>query len=80
MDRIIRASEFSQYAYCARAWWLGAVEGIQPTNIHDLEAGSLMHTQHGRTVAAAGWAQRAAIGLLLIGLALAIVWFAGGTG
>lgn len=68
----------SQYAYCAKAWWLGAIEGVKPTNVHDLEAGSLMHTQHGRAVAVAGWAQRAAIGLMLIGIALAVIWFAGG--
>ena len=79
-DRIIRASELSQYAYCAKAWWLGAVEGVRPANVHELEAGSLMHARHGRTVQIAAWAQRVAIGLLLAGVALAIIWFAGGTG
>lgn len=76
-DRIIRASELSQYAYCARAWWLGTIEGVQPANVQELEAGSLAHARHGRTVILAGRAQRAAIVLLLIGLALAILWFTG---
>ena len=77
-DRIIRASEIGQYLYCARAWWLGAIEGVQPANVRELEAGTWTHARHGQTVIVAGWAQRAAIGLLLVGLALAIVWFAGG--
>jgi len=79
-DRIIRASEIGQYVYCAKAWWLGAIDGVRPANLRALEAGSLAHARHGRTVIVAGWAQRAAIGLLLIGVALAIVWFAGELG
>lgn len=78
MDRIIRASEINQYVYCAKAWWLGAIEGVEPTNVRELEAGSLMHAQHGQVVRIAGWAQRAAIGLMLIGIVLAIAWFAAG--
>jgi len=77
-ERIIRASEINQYVYCAKAWWLGAIEGVKPTNIRELESGSLAHARHGRTVIVAGWAQRAAIGFLLIGAVFAIIWFAGG--
>ena len=79
-DRIIRASEINQYVYCAKAWWLGAIEGTEPTNIREMEFGSLAHARHGRAVAVAGWAQRLAVGLLLIGAVLAIAWFAGGAG
>ena len=79
-DRVIRASELSQYAYCAKAWWLGAVEGVRSANVHELESGSLIHTQHGRAVQIAGWARRVAIGLLLAGVALAMIWFAGAPG
>jgi hypothetical protein len=79
-ERIIRASELSQYVYCAKAWWLGAIDGVKPANIHELEAGSLMHARHGQTVLLAGWAQRAAVGLLVAGVVLAIIWFAGGAG
>ena len=77
-ERIIRASEIDQYLYCAKAWWLGAIEGVQPSNVRELEAGTWAHARHGRTVVFAGLAQRAALGLLLIGLVLAIAWFAGG--
>ena len=79
-DRIIRASELSQYVYCAKAWWLGTIEGVRPANVTELEAGSRMHAQHGRTVVLAGWMQRAAIGLLLMGAVLAIIWFTSGPG
>jgi hypothetical protein len=77
-DRIIRASEIGQYVFCAKAWWLGAIEGVEPSNARELEAGTWAHARHGRTVAVTGLAQRAGLGLLLIGLVLAIVWFAGG--
>ncbi|HLF25241.1 MAG TPA: hypothetical protein VJG32_02800 [Anaerolineae bacterium] len=78
-DRILRASEVGQYLYCAKAWWLGAINGVKPTNIRELESGTQAHVRHGRTVSIASLAQRAAIGLLLIGLVLAVIWFAGGT-
>ncbi len=77
-DRIIRASEINQYVYCAKAWWLGAIEGVPPANVRALEAGRLAHARHGRVVIVAGWAQRAAIGLLAIGVTLAVIWFAAG--
>ncbi|HEY4690327.1 MAG TPA: hypothetical protein VIK33_13510 [Anaerolineae bacterium] len=79
-ERIIRASEIGQYVYCAKAWYLGAIQGVRPSNIRELDAGTLAHARHGRVVVAAGWAQRMAIGLLLIGIVLAIAWFAGGAG
>jgi len=78
-DRIIRASEIGQYLYCAKAWYLGAIQGVKPTNVRELEAGTWAHARHGRAVVVAGFAQRAAFGLLLIGVALAVFWFAGGS-
>jgi hypothetical protein len=77
-DRIIRVSEINQYVYCAKAWWLGAIEGVEPTNVREMELGTRAHARHGRGVIVAGWAQRAAIVLLLFGAILAIAWFAGG--
>jgi len=79
-DRIIRASEIGQYVYCAKAWWLGAIDGVKPLNARELEIGAALHARHGRTIVVAGWAQRAAIGLMVIGAALALAWFAGGPG
>jgi len=79
-DRIIRASEINQYVYCAKAWWLGAIDGIEPANVRQMESGSLTHARHGRAVAIAVWAQRMAVALLLAGAVLAIAWFAGGVG
>ena len=78
-ERIIRASEIGQYLFCARAWWLGAIEGVPPSNVRELETGNWAHVRHGRTVVVAGLAQRVAIGFLLIGVVLAIAWFAGGS-
>ena len=48
--QVIRASELGQYAYCARAWWLGRVLGYRPTNLERLEAGEAAHVRHGRQV------------------------------
>jgi hypothetical protein len=79
-DRIVRAGEIGQYAYCAKAWWLGAIDGVKPVNVRELESGAALHARHGRTVVAAGWAQRAAIGLMLIGAVLGLVWFMSGLG
>ena len=76
-ERIIRASEIGQYVFCAKAWYLGAVEGVSPTNVRALEAGASAHAQHGRAVASAGLARRAAMVMLAIGLGLAIAWLAG---
>ena len=47
-ERWIRASEIGQYAYCARAWWLGQVQGLAPANVEDLALGNEFHAAHGR--------------------------------
>ncbi|MDH7487555.1 MAG: hypothetical protein QHJ81_14930 [Anaerolineae bacterium] len=47
-----RASEVGQYTYCARAWWLGVVQGVPPANLEALEGGQLAHRRHGRQVVA----------------------------
>jgi CRISPR/Cas system-associated exonuclease Cas4 (RecB family) len=67
-DRIIRASEVGLYAYCARAWWLGQVEGYRPVNQAVLEAGESAHQAHGRAVRDYHRLRQAAYALL--GLAL----------
>jgi CRISPR/Cas system-associated exonuclease Cas4 (RecB family) len=62
--RVIRASEIGQYAYCARAWWLGSVAGMPATNANELWRGRTIHRWHGRAV----WLSRA---LLVAAAALA---------
>ena len=72
-ERIIRASEIGQYDYCARAWWLGSVEGVVSSNTRELQAGTLAHEQHGRAVGRAARLQQGAVVLLLAGIAL-LAW------
>ena len=69
--RVIRASEVGQYLYCARAWWLGSIQGAPSVNTRELAEGEAAHRRHGRTV----WASRALIvlALALLLLALAII-------
>ncbi len=64
-DDVIRASELGEYAYCARAWWLRRVQGWQPRNWTDLEAGVARHRVHGQTVRGAEWRRYVGLGLLL---------------
>lgn len=79
---LIQASELAQYSYCQRAWWLGIVKKISPSNQSHLDQGLKAHTRHeGWTQAAMRWRQR---GFLLIGagslffiIALFLLWVAG---
>lgn len=75
-DRIIRASEIGQYDFCAKAWWLGSIEGVPPANLHELQAGTAVHEEHGRQVRRAAQLQAAAfmlVGLGVIVLVLALI-------
>ncbi len=69
-ERVIRASEIGQYDFCAKAWWLGSIEGVPPSNVRELQAGTTAHEQHGQQISRAGRLQQAAIGLLIIGVIL----------
>ena len=62
---IIRASEVGEYVYCARAWWLRRVAGLEPAGRERRELGVALHRRHGRAVAGS----RA---LVLLGAALAL--------
>jgi hypothetical protein len=73
-DRIIRASEIGQYDFCAKAWWLGSIEGVSPSNIRQLQAGTAAHEEHGRQVKRATQLQTAAF--LLMGLGAIILLLA----
>lgn len=50
-ERMIRASDVGQYSYCARAWWLGQVQGLAPANVEELDLGNEFHAAHGRATA-----------------------------
>jgi CRISPR/Cas system-associated exonuclease Cas4 (RecB family) len=47
---IIRASEVGEYVYCARAWWLRRVAGMQPAEQARRDKGMTLHWRHGRAV------------------------------
>lgn len=47
---IIRASEMGEYVYCARAWWLRRVAGLEPDGYERREYGTALHHRHGRAV------------------------------
>jgi hypothetical protein len=67
-DEWVRASEVGRYAYCARAWWLQRVQGVQPHNVEALDRGLALHDAHGRSVAAAFRWRRWAYGLLALAI------------
>ena len=67
-DRVIRASEIGQYDFCAKAWWLGSIEGVQPSNVRELQAGATAHAEHGRQVRRAAQMQMMAIGIVVLGV------------
>ena len=76
-DRVIRASEIGQYDFCAKAWWLGSIDGVQPSNIRELQAGTAAHEQHGRQVQRASQMQLVAFALVALGVViLALALFA----
>ncbi len=73
-DEIIRASEVGQYAYCARAWWLGQVMGYRSTNVPAMLQGTEQHRAHGRGVERAHRLRRVATILLLLAAAVLATW------
>jgi len=79
-DDIIRASEIAQYAFCARAWWLGRVKGYRSTNVAAMQQGTARHQAHGRAVV--GYHRLRWLALALLGLAaLALLaWLLSGLG
>ncbi len=75
-DRIIRASEIGQYLFCARAWWLGSVEGVPSAHREEMDAGESVHRQHGRQVRVAITLHRIAWALITLALLAAILAYA----
>jgi CRISPR/Cas system-associated exonuclease Cas4 (RecB family) len=60
---MIRASEIGEYVYCARAWWLRRVLGLEPAGRERRERGSALHRRHALAVGVSRM-------LLWLGLAL----------
>jgi hypothetical protein len=73
--RRVTASQVGQYAFCAQAWWLGAVEKHEPAHRARLDAGQEMHERHGWNVVLARLARRLAM-LLIAAAALALAAWA----
>ena len=73
--RRITASQVGQYAYCAHAWWLSAVERRAPTDLKAISAGTTAHERHGWRVSLGRGLNRLA--LILLGLALLALLIAG---
>ena len=71
--RIIRASEIGQYAFCAQAWWLGTIVGVDPENIEDLTAGTLTHQQHGRQVGVSIALSRVGYAVLIFAIIIGLI-------
>ncbi len=73
LERFITASELGDYAYCRRAWWLRAVQGLGTEERSErFERGQARHRAHARTLRAAR--AGVVIALLLALAALALVF------
>ncbi len=70
--RIIRASEVAEYSYCARAWWLRHVAGLEPAGQLRRDRGVAAHARHGRAVQSSG--TLLALGGLLLLLSLLLLF------
>lgn len=73
-EPVIRASEVSQYAYCARAWWLGRVKGYRSANVQAMRRGTARHEAHGRAVEGYHLLRRLALGLIVLSGVLLAAW------
>ncbi len=66
---VIRASEIGEYVYCARAWWLRRVQGVESHN-------QAAHQRHGQSVAAYQTQRRLALLLAVLALLLLLAGLA----
>ncbi|NJK78933.1 MAG: hypothetical protein HC914_03080 [Chloroflexaceae bacterium] len=68
--QIIRASEIGEYVYCARAWWLRRVAGLEPAGHARRAEGRRRHIRHGRLVQASRLVLVLAVLLLVLAVGL----------
>jgi CRISPR/Cas system-associated exonuclease Cas4 (RecB family) len=73
-DPVIRASEISQYAFCARSWWLQRVRGYRSSNLAAMQKGAARHRTHGRAVEGVHLLRRLAVALLVLAGVGLLVW------
>ena len=73
-DRILRASELGQYSFCAKAWWLGSVEGVPSANVREMDAGASAHERHGQAVQLSSWLGRVGRVCLVLGLFVLVLF------
>ncbi|MBC8078128.1 MAG: hypothetical protein H7Y32_18770 [Chloroflexales bacterium] len=71
--QIIRASEVGEYVYCARAWWLRRVAGLEPAGRARREHGTALHARHGRAVALSSVLVIAGVALAVVAVALIFI-------
>ena len=76
-EKIIQASEISDYIYCRRAWWLKRIQGHRPENVRELTAGGDYHQVHGYMVERAQKVRLLAYALVGIALVTALIWWMG---
>ena len=75
-DDWVSPSDIATYTYCARAYWLERVRGVERTSggAGQLEVGRFQHDVHGRRVVLQRWLVRLAV-VLLLG-AVGLIWAA----
>lgn len=73
-DPVVRASEISQYAFCARSWWLQRVRGYRSSNLAAMDWGAARHRTHGRSVMGYHLLRRLAVSLLVLAGVSLLVW------
>lgn len=73
MARMIRASEVGEYLFCARAWWLRHVEGLEPAGQERRLAGEYAHRRHSGTLQSSRLLLWLGAALLLAALLVALL-------
>jgi hypothetical protein len=71
--KTIRASELGTYLYCARAWSYDR-QGIDSTNQTEMNTGTELHRQHGRSVLVSNLTRTLALILFLVALTLLVAF------
>lgn len=72
-ERFLSASELAEYAYCRRAWWLRAVQGVESAESSArFAAGRSAHRRHAVSLVVARWLAALAVLFLIVALVLAL--------